>query len=233
MSESRLRNQVIKLRGRGYTYAEILDELDIKISKSTLSLWCRHVPLPSHYYAKLEKLSLMNREKGLTALKQKNSKELEELLQTVRHNNQNLLQKFKLDKEFQKLVLSILYLCQGAKWKTHRGLQLSSSDPLIISLYVKLLLNVYAIPKFLLRAHILYRAGQDRDELIHFWSEASGLPEKVFYNTKPDSRTREKNIKNVEYKGVCVISCAGSAHQLELEELAKLAHKKILVHPGR
>ena len=146
-------------------------------------------------------------------------------LDKVRQEANRVLKKFNM--ENLKTVLAMLYLGEGAKWKGHSGLLLGSSDSTIILLYISLLEKCYKIKPSRLKCRISYRADQDIRELEKYWSGVTGIPEENFYKTKPDPRTKGKKTKKNDYKGVCVITCAGSHIQLELEEIAKLLLKKI------
>src|SRR3989344_735649 len=133
----------------------------------------------------------------------------------------------KLDSENLKIVLAMLYLGEGAKWKSHSGLMLGSSDSQIILLYISLLKKCYKIKLSQLKCRISYRADQKINELEKYWSRITGISTKNFYKTKPDPRTVGKETKKTDYKGVCVISCAGSHIQLELEEITNLLLEKL------
>jgi hypothetical protein len=210
------------LRARGYTFTEIKKFLGVNIPQSTLSYWCKNVKLPLFYYEKIKKINEISRIKGQKALKISRDKKQTRFFSDVKKQNKRLLTKFKKDKDIKKIALAILYLGEGSKWKSHRGLMLGSSDPGITKLYIRLLKDIYSIPKDSLRGRILYRADQNIKELTRFWSKITGLKNEYFYKTKPDSRTIGKPTKNKEYKGVCVISCAGTKNQLELEIIAKM-----------
>jgi len=215
------KDKVRTLRSQGLTYSEIQDSLGIRIPKSTLSYWCKTVPLPRFYSKKIEKLNTINRNKARKAAEKIRGERKIKFLESLKKENKYLLDELK-DKNIKKIALSILYLGEGNKWKSHRGLMLGSSDPDIINLYVKLLKSVYKIPKSVMRAQILHRADQDIAQLTNFWSKIIGLPKEYFYKCKPDPRTIGKPTKNKNYKGVCVISCAGTKIQLELEVIAKM-----------
>lgn len=210
------------LRARGYTFTEIRKSLGVNIPQSTLSYWCKNIKLPLFYYKKVQKINEISRAKGQKALKISRDKKRAQFYLDVKKRNKLLLTKFKKDKNIKKIALAILYLGEGSKWKSHRGLMLGNSDPGIIRLYIRLLKDVYFISKDSLRGRILYRADQNIKELTRFWSKITGLKNEYFYKTKPDSRTIGKPTKNKEYKGVCVISCAGTKNQLELEIIAKM-----------
>ncbi len=221
-----IKSKVKTLRGRGLTYTEIQDSLGIKIPKSTLSYWCKNVELPVFYDKKIEKLNKINRNNARKiAVKLAKEKRID-FLESLKKDNYYLLDRLK-DNNIKKIALAILYLGEGNKWKSHRGLMLGSSDPDIINLYIKLLKSVYNISKSAMRVQVLHRADQDIIQLTDFWSKTSGLSKKYFYKCKPDSRTIGKPTKNKDYKGVCVVSCAGTKIQLELDIVARLICKGI------
>ena len=64
-----------------------------------------------------------------------------------------------------KMILSVLYLGEGTKWKGHSGMVLGSSDPNIILLYIKLLEICYGINHKKLKCRVSYRADQNLKSL--------------------------------------------------------------------
>ena len=52
------KQKVQLLRREGKTYTEIRSLLDIKITKSTLSDWCKDIPLPMGYQRKIKEYNL-------------------------------------------------------------------------------------------------------------------------------------------------------------------------------
>lgn len=223
-----IKQRVIRLRSRGMTYSEIVANIDIKIPKSTLSEWCRAVNLPKWYKTKIDKLNQKNFKKaqGLAheSLRIKRKKLLADLLEKNKD-----IGVFLENKEILKLLLAILHLGEGAKWKSHRGLMLGSSDPNIINLYIKLLEICYGIKAKELKCRVSYRADQDIDSLEKYWSRATTIPLVNFYKTKPDPRTVGKKTKNSFYMGVCVVMHSGTHIQLELEMIPNLILEKIMI----
>ncbi len=224
MNRVALREETRKLRMRGKTYSEIMNILGTELPKSTVAWWCRNTPLPNWYWKKLEKINKNNREKAQKAAWLANKQKRERFLSKLIENNKTLKDKTK-DGNVLKIILAILYLGEGAKWKTHRGLQLGSSEPNIINLYIKLLNRCYGIKPNQLKCRISYRADQNLETLEKFWSENINIPLANFYKSKPDPRTIGKVTKNKDYKGVCVVSCAGTHIQLELEEIPRIILK--------
>ena len=88
----------------------------------------------------------------------------------------------------------MLYLGEGAKWKSHRGLQLGNSNPDIMKLDIKLLKDCFGVSPKQLTAIVYYRADQNFSQLVEFWSGITKIPKGSFYKSKPDKRTKNKNM---------------------------------------
>ncbi len=208
------RLRAIKLRKQGKTYSEIRRE--IKISKGTLSYWSKKITLSPSALVRLKKTQdthlIQARAHGVVTLRKRQVDFLNNLRETV---SSNVLK--TLNVETLKVALAFLHLGEGAKWKSHRGLQLGSSDPTILLLYTKLLAKCYGIDKSRFRCYICYRADQDLRALKKYWSAVLGISIDRFYESKPDPRTIGKTTKNKDYRGVCIVSCAGTTIQQELE----------------
>jgi len=228
MTKTILRDKVRKLRSKGKTYTEIKQVLGVSMPKSTLSNWCQDVILPDWYAAKIRDLNHKSFTKAQAMGWASMQRKRELFLDKVRQEANRVLKNLNL--ENLKTILAMLYLGEGAKWKGHSGLLLGSSDPTIILLYILLLEECYKIKPSQLKCRISYRADQNIRELEKYWSDITGIPKENFYKTKPDPRTKGTKTKKSDYKGVCVITCAGSHIQLELEEIAKLLLKKIRAH---
>ncbi len=216
-----LRDLVRKLRGKGKTYSEIFHTTGIGITKSTISLWCRGVRLPPWYEKKVGKINKINLAHAHTCARESQLRSHSALLEGLRRQNIHLGE-FCGNRNVLKLMLAMLYLGEGAKWKSHRGLMLGSSDLRIILLYINLLRLCYGIEIKDLKCRICYRADQDIQKLERYWSSITKIPHENFYKTKPDHRTIGVPTRHKDYMGVCVITCRGTAIQLELDIIAQL-----------
>ena len=216
--------RVRSLRSEGKTYSEIKKLLSAKIPKSTLSTWCFDVELPVWYKEKIGHLNNQNLNKAQKMAWISNKLKQEKRLESLRNTNLHMIEKIK-DKNILKMLLAMLYLGEGAKWQSHRGLQLGSSYPLIVKLYLRLLYLCYGITINEVRARISYRADQNLSDLKKFWSRETLIPLKNFYNSIPDPRTKGKITKHKKYKGVCSISCKSTDIQLELSIIPEILFK--------
>lgn len=228
MIKATLREKVRKLRSQGKTYIEIRQALNLSMPKSTLSNWCQGVIMPNWYAVKIRELNRESFKKAQIMAWASVRRNRKLFLDKVQEEAIEVLKKFNL--ENLKIVLAMLYLGEGAKWKSHSGLLLGSSDSQIILLYVSLLEKCYNIELSQLKCRISYRADQNIRELEKYWSNITGISKDNFYKTKPDPRTIGRKTEKTDYKGVCVISCAGSHIQLELEEIVKLLLEKLRAH---
>ena len=214
-------HRVRSLRAKGKTYSEISREIKIKIPKSTLSNWCEKVSLPIWYAEKIQTINKKNFSKALKIAWAVNKLKRERFLRSLLADKGQIVRNLK-NKAFLKSLLAVLYLGEGTKWKSHAGLVLGSSDPTIIILYIRLLHICYGINLEQLRCRVSYRADQNIHALQKYWSRITSIPLKNFYKTIPDPRTVGKPTKRKDYMGVCVISCAGTHIQLELEMIPKV-----------
>lgn len=220
MIDLELKNKIIKLRKSGLTYSEINNKLETKIPKSTLSSICSKVTLSNENKKRIINIRLKNQQKAQKLAVVANKLKRNILLENIQNKNIALVNK-SLNKDTLKIILSVLYLGEGSKWKSHRGLMLGSSDPYILNLYINLLKICYNIGKIRLRCRISYRVDQNINELEKTWSKLLNIPRDQFYKTIPDPRTVGKPTRNNDYIGVCVVSGGGTEIQLELEDLAK------------
>ena len=191
------------------------------ISKSTLSLWCRDIPLSRAERQSIQKAMISGSKRGRTRALVARAQQRTAYLHSIRERVRHLGRTIK-NMDTAKIALSMLYLGEGSKWRSHRGLMLGSSDPDIILLYINLIGQCYGITRERLRCRISYRADQDINDLQKFWSKITCIPLASFYKTKPDPRTIGRETKRIDYKGVCVVSCGGTDVQLELEAIARV-----------
>ncbi len=221
---------VIDLRRRGNTYSEIQKNLRNKISKSTISFWRKGIILGDSYKKRLKKIQNTNLEKARKKALLINREKRQLYLKNLSDKNIKLIE--NLDKSIQKIILSILYLGEGAKHKSTPFLALANSNPEIIKLFIKLLKNCYNIDESKFRVRIQCRFDQKTKEVKKFWHKVTGIGLNQFYPTYIDVRTAGKPTKRKEYKGVCTVQYFNTAIQLELELLSGAIIDKIINENG-
>jgi hypothetical protein len=212
------REYAIKLRTQGKTYSEIRKELGKRISKSTLSYWCRGVLLKNVQKDRIRTIQIKNIKIAQNKALIINKKKREEYLEALKKRHEHL-KKIIPNINISRLLLAMLYLGEGAKWKSHRGLQLGSSNPEIMKIYLNLLEKCFGVSRENLKGMIFHRADQNLNSLISYWSKTLGISQNNFYKSKPDMRTKNRKTRS-EYHGVCAVFGPNTEIQLELQIIA-------------
>lgn len=212
--------KIRQLRERGLTYQEICEQIGT-IPKSSLTYICSGITLPDTYYDRLRSLN----KKHLTNVRQKalvtNRAKVEAREQQVQTIATQTVKHITTESTGSlKIALAMLYLGEGAKRASWRGLSLGSSSVLILQTYITLLEKCYGKERSRMKARVQYRADQDILKLTAYWSKELGFSKEQFYKTAPDMRTSGKPTLKANYHGVCVVTCSGADIQLELAAIA-------------
>ncbi len=194
-----IKEKARKLRREGRTYREIQKALKLIIPKGTLSYWVRNIKMSPDYYKRIRLVINGN----IWKAQKVNKQNLEKRLSKLREKNLHLVK--SIDKSIGKLLLSVLYWCEGAKYPTHRNIRFGSSDPKMISLFLFLLRSCYLIDESKFRLTIQCRADQKLIFLSHYWKNITRIPYSQHYQPRIDSRSIGKPTQKPFYKGVCVI----------------------------
>lgn len=222
--DKKIVTQVQALRSQGYSYSRINQTLKVKVPKSTLSTMCKGIDPGDDYRERLKKEHNERLVYFRTLAVKRNKQLLEVRFDRIR-SKATFASMYQDDKEVAKIALAMLYLGEGAKYPSHRGLALGNSDPRIVRLYIRLLDYCYQIPLTSLRARIQSRADQDQTRLLNFWARTTGIKKEHFYPSNLDKRTIGKVTKKTEYKGVCNITGGSADIQLELQYIADIIVK--------
>jgi hypothetical protein len=216
-----LKQQVIGLRKKGKTYAEICSSINVRIPKGTLSYWCNGIPLPKSYVQKIKKINALNlikaREKSIEVAQKVRQGQIEKIWL----ENGHLFKTIK-DINVAKIALAMLYLGEGHKNRKRGALGFGNSDPGTIALFMELMRNVYDIDERKFRCTLLCRADQNIKKLEKLWSKTTKVPLSQFYKARIDPRTIGKPTKKTEYKGVCRIDYFSAKIFAELLEIPKI-----------
>lgn len=218
------KKQVENLRKSGETYGEIIKAISQDIPKSTLSDWCRNIYLTSEQKKIIDKKVIENCKKGMNVAWIINKKRREKYLKSIIERNKHLSKILK-NKDASKVVLSILYLGEGAKKPNRGSLCFGNSDPFIIDLFLNLIRKCYKVDENKFRCTVLCRADQNIKKLENFWAEITKISLHQFYKTRIDPRTIGKPSKKLDYKGVCRIDYFSADLFLDLMQIPKTIHK--------
>lgn len=182
------RQRALILRRDGYSLNEISKLL--KVSKSSVSVWVRNVPLSLN--AKKRLLTIIKNAQYVSAEKKK--------LATLNFNNSiiknagELIDSFNISKDAEKLLCAMIFWCEGNK-DYQGGVAFTNSDPALVRLFIDLFVKSFNIQRERLVARLHLHEYHDPNKQINFWAKTLKLSKSQFRKTylKPHTglRTRE------------------------------------------
>ena len=198
-----LKEKAIRLRIEGLSYSEIRKE--VKVSKSSLSLWLRSVGLTKRQKQRLTEKKWAAIRRGWEKWKNQRIKK------TNIVNKEAIKQVNKIKKTEEKLFLMgiMLYWAEGAKEKQYRlgqGVSFSNSDFKMIKIFIKWLKDCLKTPDDRINFDVYIHDNNKYrlNEVKLFWSKVTGFPINKFgkiYFKKHKIKTLRKNIDS-NYHGL-------------------------------
>ncbi|HSX19009.1 MAG TPA: hypothetical protein VLE91_02625 [Candidatus Saccharimonadales bacterium] len=205
--EEKLKAQ--ELRRGGLSYKEIL--LQIKVSKDTVSRWCRDIELTEEQKKRLVENKAFGQRRGsiVAAENKRNSR----IMRTKTIFKDALKDLGKLSKRDRFMAGIALYAGEGDKTDGHGGF--ANSDPKLINFMMHWFRDFCEVPASKFRGAIWLHEGLDEKKAKEYWSKLTGIPIVQFHKTyiavnKINSRKIRKNIH--EY-GVFAIKFSDSEKQ--------------------
>jgi len=182
---SQLRLEAIKLRKRGLSYNEIKKE--VNISKSTLSLWLKSVPLTSKQRERLYTKRILILARGPQSQRERRLREITEIINEAEKEIQ-----LPLSPETYRLLGAVLYWAEGKKTK---HFAVTNSDPRFILFMVRWFERIFGVSPRNLKARLNIYPQQNELEIKQFWSQLTGIPLRNFGKSfiKPPNKGYKKN----------------------------------------
>jgi len=189
--------EAIKLRRKGKSYKEILGRL--KVSKSTLSLWLRNVPLtPSQRHRIYITLKQQNAYK---LAKKKQAYKLE-LTKKIIDESINEFEQLKNNHLF--IAGLMLYWAEGDKTEANEMVKFSNADTAMIKFMMKWFRQICQVPEKKFRIALHIHELHCRKDIEVYWSKITEIPLGQFNKTQVKPTTL-KHRRNPLYNGTCSI----------------------------
>ena len=190
----KFKEKAVLLRKQGLSYSEILKQ--IPVAKSTLSLWLREVGLSKKQSQKLTYNKLAASRKGGEARRK------QRILLTQKIYNESINEISKISDRELWLLGIMLYWAEGSKEKDDKpgsGVQFSNSDPEMVSLFLKWLVEVCKIPKknIYFDIYIHENSKNNIDEVLKFWISSTGFSKDHFPHVYFKTNKIKTNRKNI------------------------------------
>ena len=205
-----------ELRTQGWSYNDILQE--VSVSKSTLSLWLRDIPLTDEQIAALLSKQDAGREKFIRST-------------TSRRNDRWAEYHAEAEAEYAELSKApafmfglALYIGEGSKTQPN-SLRFANCDPRVIRRGLQFFLKIgLLMPQIRCAVHL--HPNLDVAEAEAYWQEATGLLPLQFYKTTVAlSRASTGNKTNVQRYGTCHLVAHQTRTRQKLAKWMELALK--------
>jgi transcriptional regulator with XRE-family HTH domain len=167
-----------KLRKEGLSSSEIARRLGV--GDTTVLRWCNDITSQNPYHLYAKKMRMRAKGKSI-----------------------GLVEKIKIGKDMAKLLASILYWCEGAKYPSTNFIAFSNSDIDLIRTFLKLFRFGFQPQEDRIKVHLQIHTTHNIEATISFWSRITKIPKAQFY--KPTITKPTKNMKRKNYKGTCTI----------------------------
>lgn len=179
------KSEAIKLRRMGLSYREIRNV--IKVSKSSLSLWLKTVPLKAEFRERLYTKQIQFLSLGAQSQKERRAREVEQIIKDA--ENEVAL---PMSKETYRLMGAALYWAEGSKGSMF---EFTNSDPHLILFMTRWVEAMFKIPAKHIKARLNIYPQQNENKIKKFWSDMTGIPLENFGKSyvKPISKGFKKN----------------------------------------
>ncbi len=200
------KNKALKLRLEGKSYNEINKILGIP--KATLSGWFTRLELSDKANNRISKRVS---EKSLKGLIERNKSQTHLAEQRARATRETAKREItKLSKrELFLLGVSIYWtegykkpIVQNGKIKTFHSVSITNSDPNLIKMFTKFLIDICKVPEEKITANLRIYKHQNENYLLEFWSKTTNIPYsriKKFYYGVSESNLDKKPFNTLPY----------------------------------
>ena len=200
MAYSKKKLEAIEMRKLGMSYSQIKKEL--QVSKSTLSLWLRLMPLSPE---RIRELLYDNEQRIERCRNTKQQKRNKRLWDVYRKEGKRLLPLIKKELYIAGLML---YWGEGGKTLTSQ-ISLSNTDPKVILFYLHWLNSALGIKKEKVKIRLHLYKDMDYEKELSYWNRLLQISTSQF--TKP--YVKKTTLRGLTYKtyghGTCNVIVFG------------------------
>ena len=187
--DSSIVNQARKARKNGSSLREI--EKKLHVSSSTVSTWVRDIKSKDPIF---NNSRLFEKENKKTFI--------------------YLFNHLKINKNWSRILVSILYWCEGSKYPASNCIAFTNSDPTMMKTFLSLLRKAFHIDEAKLRIRLQLHSTHKITQENTFWSKLLDIPIGQF--GKPTITYPTNKMKRVSYRGTCTIKYYDVKLQLQI-----------------
>lgn len=194
------KNLAMSLRRGGYSYSEI--QKFVSVPKATLSYWFKDIKLSEAQLVRLQK----KRNDAIQQGAQVRSKRVNEAIEKIERTSAEDIKDIS-KRELWLMGVMLYWRERVSDRDVKKGVKFTSSDPYLIRLFLKWLMEVGQLGEADVLCDILIdlpagKAGGDKGKAIGYWSEMTGFPQAVFtriYVQKVKKKRKKREIKKAEF----------------------------------
>lgn len=185
IQKAKMRELAIVLRKKGLSYNEIRQQ--VPVSKSSLSLWLKHIRLSSKQRDRLYTKQIQILSRGAPSQVERRKREVALITRDARAEIS-----LPLSSETFRFLGAALYWAEGSKTKSFT---IANSDPVLIAFMIRWFKKMFGVPTTSLKAHLNIYSQQNEKNIKLFWSEITGIPFENFGKSfiKPANKGFKKN----------------------------------------
>ena len=188
MAKKILKEKASSLRKTGCSYSEIRTKLGV--SKSTLSLWLRDMPLSESRIKELRGNNPVRIERYRNTMEQKRKVKLSQIYEKAKVSLGDISKR--------DLFVGGIFLYMGEGSKTTKGTTaLTNTNPSILKLFIKWL-NLHDVKKEKIKVQLHLYSDMNIEKQVTFWSKELAIPKNQF--RKP--HIKKNNSQDISYKGL-------------------------------
>ncbi len=198
-----LNKKAVRFRKKGLSYGNIAQKL--QISKSTVSLWLRHITLTAEQRKKLNANQALHLNTGPNSQKNRRAREVNLIIEKAEAEISS-----GIDFESYRLFGAALYWAEGNKVS---DFTITNSDPLLIQFMTQWFCKIFKVTPSDMKAYLNIYPQQNDLELKKFWSDITGIPLDKFGKSfiKPVNKNYKKN--NLYYGTIKVRVAKGTDYR--------------------
>lgn len=194
-----LKDKVVNLRKRGYSYSDILKQ--VKVSKSSLSLWLKDISLSKSQSDNLTRKVIRGQILGAKASRDKR-------LLTSKQIRENAIDEIgKIGKREMLMLGAMLYWGEGSKQSDRnisQPVEFVNSDPKMCNFFIKWITETIGVDAkdLVFRVYINESKRSKCNEYKNIWSEVVNIPsERISVYFTKDRRSNLRRSSRENYKG--------------------------------
>jgi hypothetical protein len=215
------KNLAMSLRRGGYSYSEI--QKFVSVPKATLSYWFKDIKLSEAQLTRLQK----KRNDAIQEGAQVRSKRVTEAIEKIEKTSAEDIKDIS-KRELWLMGIMLYWRERVSDRDVKKGVKFTSSDPYLIRLFLKWLMDVGQLGEADVLCDILIDDNQKK--AVVYWSEVTGFPQAIFtriYVQKAKKKRKKRSVKKAEFGLLRIRVKASSMLARQLSGWIKAIQNKI------